>query len=72
MSDYRVESDSMGEVRVPRAAYYGPQTQRAAENFAVSGQPLPSELIRALGLVKWAAATTNRDLGKLGASGKSL
>ena len=71
MSDYRVESDSMGEVRVPREAYYGPQTQRAAENFAVSGQPLPSELIQALGLVKWAAATTNRDLGKLGSSGKT-
>jgi len=69
MSDYRVESDSMGEVRVPREAYYGPQTQRAAENFAVSGQALPNELIHALGLVKWAAATTNRDLGKLGVSG---
>jgi len=71
MNDYRVERDSMGEVRVPREAYYGPQTQRAAENFAISGQTLPTELIHALGLVKWAAATTNRDLGKLGNSGKS-
>ncbi len=71
MTDYRVERDSMGEVRVPAQAYYGAQTQRAVENFAVSGQPLPAELIHALGLVKWAAATANRDLGKLGASEKN-
>src|SRR5438270_4567603 len=65
MSDYRVEKDSMGEVKVPARAYYGAQTQRAVENFPISGQPLPPPLIRALGLVKIAAATANRDLGKL-------
>jgi len=70
MTDFRVERDSMGEVRLPAGAYYGAQTQRAVENFAVSGQPLPEELIHALGLVKWAAATVNRDLGRLGNAGK--
>lgn len=65
MSEFRVEKDSMGEVRVPARAYFGAQTQRAVENFPISGQPLPRRLIRALGLVKIAAATANRDLGKL-------
>jgi fumarate hydratase class II len=65
MSDFRVEKDSMGDVRVPARAYYGAQTQRAVENFPISGDPLPVSLIRALGLVKAAAATANRDLGKL-------
>src|SRR5947209_13939945 len=65
MSDFRVERDSMGEVKVPAQAYYGAQTQRAVENFPISGQPLPGRLIHALGLVKLAAATANRDLGKL-------
>src|SRR5437867_3025699 len=65
MADFRVEHDSMGEVKVPAKAYYGAQTQRAVENFPISGQPLPSRLIRALGLVKVAAAIANRDLGKL-------
>ena len=60
----------MGEVRLPAEVYYGAQTQRAAENFPVSGQTLPSELIHAIGLVKWATATVNRKLGKLGGSGK--
>lgn len=65
MSEFRVEKDSMGEVKVPAKAYYGAQTQRAVENFPISGQPLPRRLIRALGLVKLAAAIANRDLGKL-------
>jgi fumarate hydratase, class II len=65
MSDFRIETDSMGEVKVPAQAYYGAQTQRAVENFPISGQPLPARLIRALGLVKAAAAIANRDLGKL-------
>src|SRR5438876_8047586 len=65
MSEFRVEKDSMGEVKVPAKAYYGAQTQRAVENFPISGQPLPTALIRALGLVKLAAAMANRDLGKL-------
>jgi fumarate hydratase class II len=66
MTNFRTERDSMGEVRLPAKAYYGAQTQRAVENFPISGRPLPAELIHALGLVKWAAATVNRDLGLLG------
>jgi len=65
MTEFRTERDSMGEVRLPAQAYYGPQTQRAVENFPISGRTLPPELIRALGLVKWAAATVNRNLGLL-------
>src|SRR5439155_10513321 len=65
MSEHRIEKDSMGEVKVPAQAYYGAQTQRAVENFPISGQPLPPALIHALGLVKVAAAVANRDLGKL-------
>jgi fumarate hydratase class II len=70
MTAMRIERDSMGEVQVPANAYYSAQTQRAVENFPISGTPLPSELIRALGLVKWACATANRDLGKLVGDGK--
>jgi fumarate hydratase class II len=65
MSDFRVERDSMGEVQVPANAYYGAQTQRAVENFPISGWPLPSSLIHAMGLVKLACAMANRGLGKL-------
>jgi fumarate hydratase class II len=65
MTDIRIEKDSMGDVKVPAQAYYGAQTQRAVENFPISGQPLPDRLIHALGLVKVAAAIANRDLGKL-------
>jgi fumarate hydratase class II len=71
MTQFRIEKDSMGEVKVPAQAYYGAQTQRAVENFPISGQPLPVPMIRALGLVKYACAVANRDLGKLTASGKS-
>jgi fumarate hydratase class II len=70
MSDYRTERDSMGEVRLPAKAYYGAQTQRAVENFSIAHRPVPPELIHALGLVKWAAASVNCDLGRLGESGK--
>ncbi len=68
---FRTERDSMGEVRVPAKAYYGAQTQRAVENFPISGWTLPPMLIHALGLVKYAAAVANRDLGKLTGSGKN-
>ncbi len=61
----------MGEVGVPADAYYGAQTQRASDNFPISCWPLPKPLIHALGLVKYAAAVANRDLGKLSASGKN-
>src|SRR6478736_1959782 len=53
---YRIEKDSMGEVRVPQDALYGAQTQRAVENFPISGYRLPRPLLRALGLIKAAAA----------------
>ena len=63
--DYRIEHDTMGEVRVPAAALYKAQTQRAVENFPISGVPIDPALIRALGLIKGAAATTNASLGVL-------
>ncbi len=55
----------MGEMQVPADAYYGASTQRAVINFPISGQPLPRRFIRALGMVKRAAAQTNRELGLL-------
>jgi fumarate hydratase class II len=61
---YRVEKDSLGEVLVPENAYYGAQTQRAVENFRISGWTMPRPLIHALGLVKYACAVVNRDLGR--------
>ena len=64
-SKYRVESDSMGKMKVPSDVYYGAQTARAVENFPVSGRTLPREFIRAIGLVKLAAAQTNAELGFL-------
>ncbi|MGL6196972.1 MAG: class II fumarate hydratase [Thermoguttaceae bacterium] len=59
----RTEHDTMGDVLVPQNAYYGAQTQRAVENFPVSGTKLPLELVRAIGLVKWAAVIANAELG---------
>jgi fumarate hydratase class II len=61
----RIERDSMGEVRVPAHALYGAQTQRAVQNFDISNLRFPREFIRALGLIKLAAARTNMDLGLL-------
>ena len=55
----------MGEVEVPADAYYGASTQRAVLNFPISGQPFPRRFIRALGMVKKAAAQTNLELGLL-------
>jgi fumarate hydratase class II len=63
--DYRIEHDSMGEVRVPAGALYGAQTQRAAENFPVSELRFPRVFLRALGLIKSAAAEVNGELGEL-------
>ncbi|SFR50587.1 class II fumarate hydratase [Halorubrum sodomense] len=60
--DYRTEEDSLGEMRVPADAYWGAQTQRAVENFPVSGIPMSRRFVRALGVVKKAAAQANRDL----------
>ena len=61
----RLERDSMGELRVPADALYGAQTQRAVDNFPISGQPMPREFIRALGLIKAVAAEANAGLGLL-------
>ena len=71
MSEFRTEHDSMGDVQVPAQAYYGAQTQRAVENFPISGWPLHADLIHAMGLVKWACGVANRDLGKLEKTGKN-
>jgi fumarate hydratase class II len=64
-NQYRIEQDSMGPVKVPKEAYYGAQTQRAIENFPISGWPFQKELIHALGLIKYASAKTNLNLGLL-------
>ncbi len=66
-TDYRVEHDSMGEVRVPAWAKWRAQTQRAVENFPISGTPIERELIAALAAIKGAAARVNADLGVLDA-----
>ena len=65
MSQYRIEHDSMGELKVPADALYGAQTQRAVDNFPISGLRLPRAFIRALGLIKAAAAEANLGLGHL-------
>src|SRR4051812_18860268 len=59
----RVERDTMGEVVLPANALYGATTQRATENFPISGEPIPSDLIHAIGLVKLASVLVNRELG---------
>ncbi len=71
MTNYRTEVDSMGEVQVPVNAYYSSQTQRAVENFPISGWRLPTALIHGMGRVKFACAIANNDLGKLTGSGKN-
>src|ERR1700691_4427349 len=66
MSDeMRVEKDSMGEMRVPADAYYGAQTARAVENFPVSDLRFGRRFVAAMGLIKWACAQVNRELGLL-------
>jgi fumarate hydratase class II len=65
MAEFRTEHDSMGELKVPAKALYGAQTQRAIDNFPISGLHLPRSFIRALGLIKAAAAEANLALGHL-------
>ena len=69
--DIRIEKDSMGNVEVPAKAYYGAQTQRAVENFPVSGWTMAPAMISAMGRVKHACGIANRDLGKLTGTGKN-
>jgi len=64
-SEFRIESDSMGEMRVPAGAYYGAQTARAVENFPISNLRFPRQFIRAVGLIKQHAAKANVALGSL-------
>lgn len=63
--EYRKEKDSMGEILIPKEAYYGAQTQRAIENFPISGIPMPDAIINAVCLIKRFAAQTNQELGLL-------
>ena len=65
MSEFRTEKDSLGEIQVPKDALYAAQTQRAVENFPISGVPIPRAMIKALGLIKQKAAEVNLDLGVL-------
>jgi fumarate hydratase, class II len=65
MPSYRIERDTMGEMRVPADALYGAQTQRAVENFPISNLRLPAAFIQALGLIKDCSARVNADLGEL-------
>ena len=61
----RIETDSMGEIEVPVTAYWGAQTQRSLKHFDIGFDVMPREVIRALGILKKAAAIVNYDLGKL-------
>src|SRR3989441_1633567 len=65
MTDYRIEKDFLGELKVPKDAYWGAQTQRAIENFPISGIRFGRRFIYALGLIKMACAQTNMELGLL-------
>jgi fumarate hydratase class II len=68
----RIETDSMGEVEVPITAYWGAQTQRSLKHFNIGFDVMPREVIRALGILKKAAAIVNFDLGKLPEDKKNL
>jgi len=70
--NYRIEKDTMGEIEVPSDKYYGAQTARSLMNFKIGGERFPRELIRALGILKKAAALTNKELGTLPADKADL
>ena len=70
--NYRIEKDTMGEIKVPSDKYYGAQTARSLMNFKIGGDRFPRELIRALGILKKAAALTNKELGTLPAEKSDL
>ncbi len=65
MSDVRIETDSFGPIEVPAHRYWGAQTQRSLQNFRIGGERMPAPLVRALGIVKLAAARVNTRLGQL-------
>ena len=70
--NYRVESDSLGDIEVPSHVYYGAQTQRSIQNFDIGGQRFTRTMIQAMGIVKKAAAETNFEIGKLSEIKKNL
>ena len=63
--EYRIESDTMGEINVPAAMYWGAQTQRSLENFKIGNEKMPRSIIRALGIIKQSSASVNLSLNKL-------
>jgi fumarate hydratase, class II len=70
--EYRIEKDTMGEVKVPADKYWGAQTQRSLENFTIGGHKMPIEVIRAFAILKKAAALANHELGVLPADKKDI
>jgi len=70
--EFRIETDSMGQVKVPKDKYYGAQTSRSLMNFKIGGDRFPRELVRALGILKKAAALANKELGLLSAEKADL
>ena len=70
--EYRIESDTMGKIEVPADRYYGAQTARSLMNFKIGGDRFPREMIRALGVLKKAAALSNKKLGTLPAEKADL
>lgn len=70
--DFRIEKDTMGEVKVPNDKFWGAQTQRSIENFKIGGDRFPREMIKALGILKKCAAMTNQQLGLLDAKKAEL
>ncbi|MFT4745143.1 MAG: fumarate hydratase class II, partial [Nitriliruptoraceae bacterium] len=68
MTDVRIAHDTMGEMELPADALWGASTQRAVLNFPVSGQPVPAEIVHAMALLKWAAATANQETGVIDAT----
>ena len=65
--EYRIEHDTMGEVKVPAEHFWGAQTQRSLQNFAIGTETIPMEVIRSFAALKWAAACANKELGRLDA-----
>jgi len=72
MSNFRIESDTMGAIEVPANQYWGAQTQRSLHHFAISDETMPNALIRAFGVLKQASAQVNAALGKLPAEKAEL
>ncbi len=70
--EYRIEKDSMGEIKVPADRYWGAQTQRSLQNFKIGTETMPEEIIRAFGILKKASAIANFNLGKLSQEKKAV